>query len=178
MGDADEAEEEIADRVAGGEQAGLAVSQTDGVDEDEGKVVGCHIDATARYASVRGLWRMPQKDAPELLHGLGAHAEDEAADGAGAGPFAGAPSEEVLPGNGVPPLIVDGPLDVLGLGDDVGVVDVPALQVGQDLVGFLNAALGDEPAVFERVSRGMVWRLGKGGLTVGSREARGRWRRG
>lgn len=81
-----------------------------------------------------------------LLHGLRTHAEDDATERSGAGSLASLTAEEIGPGDGVLPLVLDSPLDILGLCLDVGVVDRAVFQVCENLLCLSNASLCEEPA--------------------------------
>lgn len=82
----------------------------------------------------------------KLLHRLRAHAEQDAADGAGAAVGPRAAAQQAGPGDRVLALVRDGPLDLLGLRDGVRVRDVDALEVGDDGVRLGDPAPRDQPA--------------------------------
>ena len=128
VGDADQAEEQVRHRVAGGEQARELVVEADGTDQDSREVVRRDV-----YSG-------------QLLHGLRAGTEEEAADRLGAAFVAGLAAQEVPPFDGVGLLVLDGVDDFFVLRQDEGVVDVAVLEVGEDLESFVFVLVGDEPS--------------------------------
>ncbi len=127
MGDADQAEEEVGDGVAGGEEAREFFVQPDRLDQHCGEVVRCHINPR------------------QLLHCLRARAQQQSPHRARAG-RAGAPAQQIPPADGVLALVGGGVLDLFGLCDDPGVVEGLGFEVGDDGFGEVDLAVGDEPA--------------------------------
>ena len=80
-----------------------------------------------------------------MLHSLRSSAEKKAADRTCARRTSPA-AKEVPPADTVLALEVDRVLDFLGLSDNVGVQDVFGLQVCDDLLGFLDLSMGNEPS--------------------------------
>lgn len=128
--DTNQAKEEVADGVAGGKESGEFIFEADGIDEDERQVVARDIDTR------------------KLLHSLGAHAEDQAAHSAGAATTIRRrlAAKQHRPWNGVLTLKVDGPLDVLGLRNDIGIRGVQRLEVRENYLGLFHTVLGDQPS--------------------------------
>ena len=133
--DTNQAKEEVADGVAGGKESGEFIFEADGIDEDERQVVARDIDTR------------------KLLHSLGAHAEDQAAEGTRSSSSSSScltrlSAQQHRPGDGVAALEVDGPADVRGLGEDAGMRRSGGrhvLEVREHDLGLGHAALGDQP---------------------------------
>lgn len=59
---------------------------------------------------------------------------------------AGAAAQEIAPADIVLALVLYGPLDVFGLGNNVGIADVGLLKVGENELRIFDAAFGNEPS--------------------------------
>lgn len=130
VGDSDERKEEIADAVAGGEETGHHIGETDGFDEHGGEIVARDVDSG------------------ELLNGLRAHSQNESSErcsssGWVAGGFA---SEEITDADRVFSFVLDGEFNFAEFGLYVGIHNVGAFDIGENQFGFVDAVFLNEPA--------------------------------
>lgn len=77
---------------------------------------------------------------------MSAHAEYHTTNGTDPTISPNFATNELRPGNRVLALIVDCPLDVLRLGNDIRIINVSSFEVCENLIRLFDTALGYEPA--------------------------------
>lgn len=82
----------------------------------------------------------------KLLHSLSTHSQDDSSDTMRSRLVTGTATEEVSPAHGMVFFVLNGPLDILGLSDDVWVIHIGGFKVSKNSLSFVNSSLGHEPA--------------------------------